>query len=175
MAAADLSIIALTKFHSPTKVVGYDFKIDVEVIGIIRLQYAKAVFDRQSRRADQKPSCECFAGLPPHGVDRLPSNQHGHDGSLSGPPSRALMQDASIQGWRPCLPQRDAKAHAVRCESAARLRLARSPRAQATVLLSKINCSATSRKDCRRYAPAIAVIGGESCRTARRDCAARPF
>jgi hypothetical protein len=47
------------------------------------LEDAQAVSDRQAGCADEKTACEMFARLAPHRVDRLPCDDHGHDGGLA--------------------------------------------------------------------------------------------
>ena len=56
----------------------------VVAVGIVRLDKAQAVFDGETRRDDEKPSRKVFAAGAAYGVDRLPRDQHCHDGGLAG-------------------------------------------------------------------------------------------
>ena len=69
--------------HLIEHVVGHDLSAGVIAVRIVRLQDAQPVLDRQAGRADQKPAREGLAAWPPHRIDRLPCNQHGHDRGLA--------------------------------------------------------------------------------------------
>ena len=56
----------------------------VVAVGIVGLQHAQAVLDRQAWGDDQKAAGEALALRVAHGVDRLPGDQHGHDRGLAG-------------------------------------------------------------------------------------------
>ena len=69
--------------HVVEHVAGHEFAAGVVAVGIVRLQHAQAVLDREAGRDDQKAAREVLAAGPAHGVDRLPGDQHGHDGRLA--------------------------------------------------------------------------------------------
>jgi hypothetical protein len=48
-------------------------------VGITRMQDAQSVLDRNARRYHQKASAVEIAAGHPHGVDRLPGDDHCHD------------------------------------------------------------------------------------------------
>ena len=52
------------------------------VVRLARQQYAKPILDRDARSDDQEGAGEIL-GVLPRGVDRLPGDQHGHDGRLA--------------------------------------------------------------------------------------------
>ena len=56
----------------------------VVAVGIVRLEDAQAVLDRQAGRDDEKAAREVLAARAAHGVDRLPRDEHRHDGGLAG-------------------------------------------------------------------------------------------
>ena len=56
----------------------------VVVVGVVRLQHAQAVPDRQTRRDDEEAAREVLAARPAHGVQRLPGDEHRHHGRLAG-------------------------------------------------------------------------------------------
>src|SRR5277367_2411028 len=60
-----------------------EFAAHVVAVGIIWLQNAQPVLDRQSRGANQKTSRELRTCRMPHGVDGLPRDDHGHNGRLT--------------------------------------------------------------------------------------------
>ena len=70
--------------HVVEHVAGNEFAAGVVAVGIVRLEDAQPVLDRQARRDDQKAAREMLAAGPAHGVDRLPGDQHRHDGGLAG-------------------------------------------------------------------------------------------
>ncbi len=55
----------------------------VVAVRIVRLQDAQPVLDRQAGRDDEKAAGEVLAARAAHGVDRLPGDQHRHDGGLA--------------------------------------------------------------------------------------------
>ena len=63
----------------------HEVALGVIAFGIVRLQDAQAVFDGEAGGDDEEAVREPLAVLVSRGVDRLPSDQHGHDGRLSGP------------------------------------------------------------------------------------------
>ena len=52
-------------------------------VRIVRLKHAKPIFDGQAGGDHQESPCKSPAGGPPHCVDGLPGNQHGHDRCFS--------------------------------------------------------------------------------------------
>lgn len=69
--------------HVVEQVARHQFPFPVITVGIVGLQYAQPILDREARRADQEAARELPAGRATHGVDRLPGNQHGHHGRLA--------------------------------------------------------------------------------------------
>ena len=57
----------------------------VVVVRVVRLQDAQAIADGQAGCDDEKAAGEVFAAGPANGVERLPGDQHRHDGRLAGP------------------------------------------------------------------------------------------
>jgi len=64
-------------------IAGDKFAAGVVAIGVVRLEDPKAVFDGETGRDDEETSREVFAAGAPHGVDRLPCDQHRHHGGLA--------------------------------------------------------------------------------------------
>ena len=56
----------------------------VVALGIVRVQHAKPITDREARCDDEKATGKALAARVPHRVDRLPSDQHRHHGRLAG-------------------------------------------------------------------------------------------
>ena len=56
----------------------------VVVVRVVRLQDAQAIADGQAGCDDEKAAGEVFAAGPANGVERLPGDQHRHDGRLAG-------------------------------------------------------------------------------------------
>ena len=69
--------------HVVQHVAGQQLAVFVIAVGVVGLQDAQAVFDGEARCANQKATCEIFAGGPAHRVDGLPGDQHGHDGGFA--------------------------------------------------------------------------------------------
>jgi hypothetical protein len=69
--------------HIVEHVAGNEFPAGVVSVGVIRLEHAQPVFDRQAGRADEKTAREILARRPEHRVDRLPGDEHGHDRGLA--------------------------------------------------------------------------------------------
>jgi hypothetical protein len=55
----------------------------VVAVRVVRLQNAQAIADSQAGCDDEKSASEMFAAGPTNGVERLPGDQHRHDGRLS--------------------------------------------------------------------------------------------
>ena len=56
----------------------------VVAVRVVRLQDAQAILDGQAGCDDEETAGEVFAAGPANGVERLPGDQHRHDGRLSG-------------------------------------------------------------------------------------------
>ncbi len=56
----------------------------VVAVGVVRLEDAQPVLDRQAGCADEKAAREMLARRTAHGIDRLPRDEHGHHGGLAG-------------------------------------------------------------------------------------------
>ena len=65
-------------------VAGHEFAARVVAVRVVWFQDPQPITDRQSRGDDQKAACKLLAALVAHGVDRLPRDNHGHDGGLAG-------------------------------------------------------------------------------------------
>jgi hypothetical protein len=78
-------------------VAGHDFKIDVQIVGVIGFKHAKPIFDGETVSANQKAPRKYFAAGTPHGVDCLPGDQHGHDSCLAG--TGRKLQRKAHQFW----------------------------------------------------------------------------
>ncbi len=76
-------------------VVGDEFTALIIAVRIVGLQHAQAVTDRQTGGHDQEPACELLAVRSAHGIDRLPGDDHGHDGRLAR--ARGQLQSQSHQ------------------------------------------------------------------------------
>ena len=74
----------LGAFEVVEHVAGHQFAAGVVAVRIVRLEDAQAVLDREARRDDQEAAGEVLAAGPAHGVDRLPGDEHRHDGRLAG-------------------------------------------------------------------------------------------
>jgi hypothetical protein len=59
------------------------FPAGVVAVGIVRLEDAQAVFDREARRNDEEAAGEMLAAWAADSIDGLPRDEHGHDGGLS--------------------------------------------------------------------------------------------
>jgi hypothetical protein len=70
--------------HVVEQVARQQFAVLVVAVGVVRLQDAQAVLDRQAGRADQEAAGEVPAARPAHRIDRLPGDEHGHDRGLAG-------------------------------------------------------------------------------------------
>jgi hypothetical protein len=75
----------LGSFDVVEKVVGNEFAARVIAIGVVRLEYPKAIFNGEARRDDEEAAGEVLAGRSAHGVYGLPGDEHGHDRSLARP------------------------------------------------------------------------------------------
>ena len=73
----------LGAFDIVEHVAGNQFAAGVVAVGIVRLEHAQPVLDRQAGRDDQETAGEVFAPGPANGVDRLPGDEHRHDGGLA--------------------------------------------------------------------------------------------
>ncbi len=58
--------------------------LTIVTVGIVRLENAKAILDRESRRNNEESAGESIAAGLPRGIDRLPRDDHRHDGRLAG-------------------------------------------------------------------------------------------
>ena len=56
----------------------------VVAVGVVRLEDAQAVLDREPGRDDEEAAREALALRAADGVDRLPGDEHRHDGRLAG-------------------------------------------------------------------------------------------
>ncbi|GBE49015.1 hypothetical protein BMS3Bbin12_02208 [bacterium BMS3Bbin12] len=65
----------------------------VVAVGIVGLEHAQAILDRQTRCHDQEATGKTLALRVADGVDRLPGDQHRHDGGFSGT-RRELQREA---------------------------------------------------------------------------------
>jgi len=75
----------LCPLHIIQHIAGDELATGVVAVGIAREKDAQAVLDGQSGSADEKTAREVFAPGTPHGVNRLPCNEHGHHRGLAGP------------------------------------------------------------------------------------------
>ena len=64
-------------------VAGHQLAARVVAVRVVRLEHAQAVLDREPGRDDEEAAREALALRPAHGVDRLPGDQHRHDGRLA--------------------------------------------------------------------------------------------
>ena len=78
-------------------VAGDEFPAGVVGVGVVRLQDAQAVLDRDARRRHEEPAREAAAAGAADGVDRLPGDDHRHDGRLAGA-GRQLERQAGEAG-----------------------------------------------------------------------------
>ncbi len=74
----------LARFDVVQHVAGDEFAAGVVAVGIVGLEHAQAVFDGEAGRDDEKAAGEVLAAGAADGVDRLPGDQHRHDGGLAG-------------------------------------------------------------------------------------------
>ena len=65
-------------------VAGNEFAAGVVAVGIVGLENAQPVLDRMPGATTRKPRVKVLAARAPHGVDRLPGDQHRHHGGLAG-------------------------------------------------------------------------------------------
>ena len=68
----------------------------VIAVRIVGLEHAEAVLDRDAGSDDQETAGEAAAVGAADGVDRLPSDEHGHDGGLAGPGSELQRQPGQV-------------------------------------------------------------------------------
>ena len=68
----------------------------VVALGVVRLQHAQPVADGQAGRDHEKASREVPARRPPHGVDRLPGDEHRHHRRLAGAGRQLQRQPREI-------------------------------------------------------------------------------
>ena len=68
----------------PEHVPGYQLSAGVVAVGVVGLKHAQPVFDRDARSHDQETPRETPAVRVADRVDRLPRDDHGHDGRLAG-------------------------------------------------------------------------------------------
>jgi hypothetical protein len=64
-----------------------EFAVFVIVLGIVREQNTQAIFNGEARSADQESTGKKLQIRVTNGVDRLPGDDHRHDGRFSGPGS----------------------------------------------------------------------------------------
>ncbi len=69
--------------HVVEHVAGNQFTAGVVTVGIVGLEDTQPVLDGQAGYADQKAAGEMLAPWASHRIDRLPSDEHGHDGGLA--------------------------------------------------------------------------------------------
>ena len=62
---------------------GTSSRSGVVAVGIIRLQNAQPVANRQARRDHQKAASEMCTARSADGIDSLPGDDHRHDGRLA--------------------------------------------------------------------------------------------
>ena len=74
----------LARLTSSQHVAGNEFAAGVVAVGVVRLENAQPVLDGQAGRDDEKAAREVLAAGAAHGVDRLPRDEHRHDGGLAG-------------------------------------------------------------------------------------------
>ena len=72
---------------------GTSSRLRVVAVRIVRLQDAQAVLDGDAGRDDQEAAGEVLAAGLADGVDRLPGDEHRHDGGLAGA-GRQLQREA---------------------------------------------------------------------------------
>ncbi len=77
-----MTILALSR--SAQHVGGTSSRLLVVAVRIVRLQDAQAVLDGDAGRDDQEAAGERLAARAADGIDRLPGDQHRHDGGLAG-------------------------------------------------------------------------------------------
>ncbi len=65
-------------------VAGDKLAAQVVVVRVVGQQDAQPVTDRQAGGHDQEAARELLAVAPTHGIDRLPRDDHRHDGRLAG-------------------------------------------------------------------------------------------
>ena len=63
----------------------HEFAAGVVTVRVVRLEDAEPILDGQAGGHDQEASGEVFAGGMAGRIDRLPSDQHGHDSCLASP------------------------------------------------------------------------------------------
>ena len=78
-------------------VAGHELPAGVVGVGVVGLQDAEAVLDRDARRHDKEPARESTAAGAADGVDRLPGDDHRHDRRLAGA-GRQLEGEAGEAG-----------------------------------------------------------------------------
>ena len=66
-------------------VAGHELPALVVAVRVVGLEHPEPVLDRDARRDNQEAPCETPAVGASDRVDRLPGDEHGHDGGLSGP------------------------------------------------------------------------------------------
>ena len=74
----------LARFDVVEHVAGHQFAAGVVAVGVVRLEHAQTVLDGEARGDDEKAAGEVLAAGAADGVDRLPGDQHRHDGRLAG-------------------------------------------------------------------------------------------
>ena len=76
------------------------FSVAVVAVGVVGLKHAQPVADGQPGGDDEEATGEPAAARVAHRVDRLPGDEHGHDGCLAGAGSE-LEAEAIQTGIRP--------------------------------------------------------------------------
>lgn len=64
-------------------VVGHQLAVLVIAVRIVRLEHLEAVLDSEARGDNEESAGEGLAAGTAHGLDRLPGDEHGHDGGLA--------------------------------------------------------------------------------------------
>ncbi len=70
--------------HIVEHIVRNQLAVGVVAVGVVGLQNAQAVFDRDAWRDDQKAARKVLAVRSPYGIDGLPGDQHGHHRRFPG-------------------------------------------------------------------------------------------